>query len=237
MLCLICKYYLNITFLPRSNINRLLNFANVYICFWFSVKTVLLILGSTKYNTKFVFLFVLFYFFISVRYLLKEKNDFFLTEKNLSCERALNFDQWKTFSENYKPMRVWLWLVYKFTENYCRSWLFSEFIQTQRRYLPRQNTYPNLKTTCHIKLKFFLWTKLLEYLLLAKYLISVAVPLGVARQNTFAGKVMWPFQTVIYRFYLSKYTINVPFWLISCFCKKFSSTNTRDLRARKWFKL
>ena len=104
-------------------------------------------------------------------------------------------------------------------------------------YLSWQNTTPNLKTTCHIKLKFFLWTKLLEYLLLAKYLISVAAPLGVARQNTFAGKVMWPFQTVIYRFYLSKYTINVPFWLISCFCKKFSSTNTRDLRARKWFKL
>ena len=35
----------------------------------------------------------------------------------MSCERALNFDQWKTFSENYKPMIVWLWLVYKFTEN------------------------------------------------------------------------------------------------------------------------
>ena len=27
-------------------------------------------------------------------------------EKNMSCERALNFDQRKTFSENYKPMRV-----------------------------------------------------------------------------------------------------------------------------------
>ena len=34
-------------------------------------------------------------------------------------------------------------------------------------YLSWQNTYPNLKTTCHIKLKFFLWTKLLENLLLA----------------------------------------------------------------------
>ena len=52
----------------------------------------------------------------------------------MSCERALNFDQWKTFSENYKPMRVWLWLVYKFTENYYPSRLFSEFIQTQKRY-------------------------------------------------------------------------------------------------------
>ena len=40
---------------------------------------------------------------------------------------------------------------------------------------------PNLKTTCHIKLKFFLWTKLLENLLLAKYLISVATPLNKSR--------------------------------------------------------
>ena len=44
-------------------------------------------------------------------------------------------------------------------------------------YLSSQNMYPNLKTPCHIKLNFFLWTKLQENLLLAKYLISVAVPL------------------------------------------------------------
>ena len=44
-------------------------------------------------------------------------------------------------------------------------------------YLSWQNMYPNLKTTSHIKLKFFLWTKLLENLLLAKYLISVTAPL------------------------------------------------------------
>ena len=44
-------------------------------------------------------------------------------------------------------------------------------------YLSWQNVYPNLKTTCHIKLKLFLWTKLLENLLLAKYLISVIAPL------------------------------------------------------------
>ena len=56
-------------------------------------------------------------------------------EKNMSCERALNFDQWKTLSKNYEPMRVWLWLVYKFTDNYCRLRLFFEFIQTQKRYL------------------------------------------------------------------------------------------------------
>ena len=27
-------------------------------------------------------------------------------EENISCERALNFDQQKTFSENYEPMTV-----------------------------------------------------------------------------------------------------------------------------------
>ena len=31
-------------------------------------------------------------------------------------------------------------------------------------YLSWQNTYPNLKTTCNTKLKFFLWPKLLENL-------------------------------------------------------------------------
>ena len=48
-------------------------------------------------------------------------------------KKMWNFDQWKTFPKNYKPMRIWLCLVCKFTENYCRSRLFSEFIQTQKR--------------------------------------------------------------------------------------------------------
>ena len=39
--------------------------------------------------------------------------------------------------------------------------------------------YLNSETTCHIKLKFFLWIYLLKNLLLAKYLISVAVPLSL----------------------------------------------------------
>ena len=45
-------------------------------------------------------------------------------------------------------------------------------------YLSWQNKYSNLKATCHTKLKFFLWTKLLENLLIAKYLISVAATLN-----------------------------------------------------------
>ena len=44
-------------------------------------------------------------------------------------------------------------------------------------YLSWQNMYPNLKTTCHVRLKFLLWSKLLENLFLAKYLIFVAAPL------------------------------------------------------------
>ena len=55
-------------------------------------------------------------------------------KKNMSFERALDFDEWITFSENYKPMRVSLWLFYKSTENNCCLQLFSEFIQTQKRY-------------------------------------------------------------------------------------------------------
>ena len=47
----------------------------------------------------------------------------------MSWDCALNFDQWKAFSKNYKPMRVLLLLVYKFTENYYSLRLFSQFIQ------------------------------------------------------------------------------------------------------------
>ena len=51
-------------------------------------------------------------------------------------------------------------------------------------YLSWQNTYRNPKATCHIKLKLFLWTKLLDNLLLAKYLISVTAPLKlILKQN------------------------------------------------------
>ena len=45
-------------------------------------------------------------------------------------------------------------------------------------YLSWQNTYRNLKITWHIKVKFFLWTKLVENLLYAKYLISTTAPLN-----------------------------------------------------------
>ena len=97
----------------------------------------------------------------------------------MSCECALNFDKWKTFSESYKPMRVWLWLVYKFTKNFCR-FHFSQSSLNLKRGIPpllKKCISYNLKSSCHIKLKFLLWTKVLENLLLAKYLISVAAAL------------------------------------------------------------
>ena len=51
-------------------------------------------------------------------------------------------------------------------------------------YLSWQNRYLTLKTTCKIKLKFFLWTKLLKRLLFAKYLISVAETLMKPFEST-----------------------------------------------------
>ena len=36
-------------------------------------------------------------------------------QKNMPCESTLKFGQWKRFSKTYKPMRVWLRLVYKIT--------------------------------------------------------------------------------------------------------------------------
>ena len=97
-------------------------------------------------------------------------------ENNLSCERSLYFDQWKTFSETYKPMKVWLWLIYGELLSLA-TFLRVHSNLEEVSYLSWQNTDPNLKPTCHIKLKFFLWTKLVENLFLAKYLIFVVVPL------------------------------------------------------------
>ena len=54
-------------------------------------------------------------------------------EKNISCDRALNFDQWKIFFENYKPMRVLLWLVYKFTKN-CQIYRLFLRVHSNSRY-------------------------------------------------------------------------------------------------------
>ena len=46
------------------------------------------------------------------------------------------FEFWPmaTFSEKYKPIRVWLWIVYRIIENNCCLRLFMKFIETQKRY-------------------------------------------------------------------------------------------------------
>ena len=55
------------------------------------------------------------------------------------------------------------------------DFFLSQFKPTKGTLPLLQNRYPNTKTTSHIKLRFFLWTKLLENLLLAVNLTSVAV--------------------------------------------------------------
>ena len=49
-------------------------------------------------------------------------------QKDKSHESSLNFDQWETFSEKYKSIRVF---VYKITKNECHEQHFPEIIQTQ----------------------------------------------------------------------------------------------------------
>ena len=70
-----------------------------------------------------------------------------------------DFDQWKTFSENHKPIRVWLWLVYKFTENNCHSRLFSKSIQTQKEYFASLNKISLLENYFSYQAKIFLGNK------------------------------------------------------------------------------
>lgn len=57
-----------------------------------------------------------------------------ISSKSMSCERALNHDQWKLFVKNYEPIGAGLWCVYKITETNCGSRLFVEFIRTEKKY-------------------------------------------------------------------------------------------------------
>ena len=109
-------------------------------------------------------------------------------KKNMPCEHALNFDKWKTFSRNYQPIYKPMEFDYCLFTNLPRIIVacnFSRFHWNSKEvsYLSWQKKYPNLKTTCHIKLKLFLWTKLEEILLLAKYLIFFTVALYWTLKN------------------------------------------------------
>ena len=82
---------------------------------------------------EFVFAYVVGNQFSKRKYLLELiKGRSKVHQKNMWQERGLNFDQWKTFSENHEPIRAWLWLVYEIGENNCRLILFVEFIQIQK---------------------------------------------------------------------------------------------------------
>ena len=87
----------------------------------------------------------------------------------------------KTFSENYNESLINICL-----QIYRESLSLVTFLGVHSNWkevscLSWQNTYPKSKTTCHIKLKFFFLTKLLENVLLAKYIIPV----------TSASKDLW----------------------------------------------
>ena len=102
-------------------------------------------------------------------------------ENIISCERILRFAMFwpmKNISQNYKPIRVRLWLVYNFTENNCCLRLFTGFIQTQEKH----PTSPDKISILTWKLLFissqiFLVNKILKNSLLAKHLISIDVAL------------------------------------------------------------
>ena len=110
---------------------------------------------------------------------------------NIKSSRKEHF-KWTYFKfwpmKNYQPIRVWLWLVYKFTDKKLSlACNFSSRSYKVKRD-PWQNKYPNLKTTYHINPKIFLSTKLQKNLLLAKYRISVATSLTNVNWLYVSGK-------------------------------------------------
>ena len=77
--------------------------------------------------------------------------------------------------EKYYPKNISQWkFCYGLSQIYRELLSLATFLwvylnSKEVSYLSWQKMYPNLKTICHIKVKLFLWTKLLESLLLAKY--------------------------------------------------------------------
>ena len=62
----------------------------------------------------------------------KKKDNTIFQHQHLSNERA--FGQWKILPKNYKPIKVWLWIVYKINKNNCHLQHFGKLIQTQNRH-------------------------------------------------------------------------------------------------------
>ena len=72
-------------------------------------------------------------------------------------------------------MKVWYYLFTKLPRVIvAHDFLESSYKLKKDILLPLKNRYFNLKTTSHTKPEIFFWTKLLENLLLEKYLISAA---------------------------------------------------------------
>ena len=94
------------------------------------------------------------------------------------------YDAWRWFKfwpikNIFRKLKANASLFIACLQNY-RKWLsFATFRRVRSNskgvfYFSWQNKYSNLKATGHIKPKCFFWTKLLDKVLLTKYLISVA---------------------------------------------------------------
>ena len=84
-----------------------------------------------------------------------------------------------------------------------------------------------MKTSCHVKLKFFLWTKLLENLLLAKYLIPVAETSNVSISRPISEINLETMKVTIYE---------VSYLQFQRFSKKYDET-TFDVFWKRYFKV
>ena len=127
------------------------------------------------------------YLFDVLRNKLQTRNIYTGVDKNKIKSSRKEYVMWKCFE--FWPMKNIfrkLWanesLSMAFLQIYRELLSLATFLRVHSNskeisYLNWQNRYPNLKSTCHIKLKFFLWTKLLESLLTAKYLLSIAATL------------------------------------------------------------
>ena len=87
-------------------------------------------------------LYLLKYFFDLVRnklgtitiYTRSDKKKIKSWRKEYVIRMCFKFWQMKIIFRKLSAVRVWLWFIYKFTDNYCRWRLFFQFIQTQKKY-------------------------------------------------------------------------------------------------------
>ena len=97
------KCYDFIMKLRKKCISNFSHYLQYYLCFYFII-----------FISPFVFIFICKNFFDIVRKQRLIKRSSKVHKKNM-----LNFDQLEAFSENYKPIRVWLWIFYKITVSNC----------------------------------------------------------------------------------------------------------------------